>query len=334
MKNKLNSVDTRGNFKEEVNFRWKHLQAMGFLEPYVKLTNDPKMSNDSDSQLNGQGDSDSQQFMGQDDDDGESSMNIKQEMGLSDSTVQDSFEAMQYCAVGLQNTVDIGTEEVNDEVDEIAEEPVKMDNLSLMYQERRRGRPRKRGIVAPVLPVISTPVLKKRRGRPKGYSPLKKAKYLQEQQMIQQKQSTRSQMTRNHYQNRENAYYNNHAATNYLQLVEDSTETAETIGGSLIPPPQLHKIPTELTQSSHHKKPTNAATSTASSSSCSTSTNKYTPNGQPATSTTAELSKDQQESDHMAQILMSMLHRIENPYQRTEVFIQMLTLCKNYMQVN
>lgn len=326
---------------------------MGFLEPYVKLlNNDSKQDHEL---LNCQNDSDSQQLQTNDEDEeplrASPSLNIKQEAGMSDSIVQDSFEPMRYCAVGLQNSLvdnDLENEQNDAEIeedgltDEINE--VKMDNLSMMYQEhqRRRGRPRKRGLV-PVVTTMqattSTPIEKRPRGRPKGYSPLKKAKYMQQQeiqqhllqqQQVQQIQQHQAQATSD-YANGEDAFYNNQIHPSFLRVMDESDEMDDT---NLIPPPQLHKIPNDLNNQSHQTTTSHQQLSVSRQHNHTNSTTAITNGQQPATSTTTELTKDQQESDHMAKILMSMLHRIENPVQRTEVFIQMLTLCKNYMQVN
>lgn len=50
------------------------------------------------------------------------------------------------------------------------------------------------------------------------------------------------------------------------------------------------------------------------------------------TSTSNEVQISERESDHMSKILLSLLGRVENPFRRTECFIQMLQIAKSYLQ--
>lgn len=218
--------------------------------------------------------------------DSDMSMTIKEEnLSLGNSAIQEPFNPLKYCAVGIQNSTmldDSNDGEELDEQDNQEEEPMEMESYEHQqeipggeFEKRKRGRPRRS------FPVIK--LEKKKRGRPKGYSPLAKYNML----------------------------------TPYMPQTPKKFHHFPQQASTSYQPPPLQAAPSE-----EHLEALEPETT-------------ITPitNNQPATSTTADV-QGFKEADHMAHILTSMLHRIENPIERTEIFIKMLQLCKDGLQKN
>jgi hypothetical protein len=266
--------------------KWKHLQSMNFMKECIRGRSNTKAGDDDDEQL--QYDEDGYLRLP----DSNMSMTIKEEtVSLGNSAIQESFNPLKYCAVGIQNSTMLDDSHDGEDQDDQEDEPVQQepmdvyeqqhDNSGGEFEKRKRGRPRRS------FPVIK--LEKRKRGRPKGYSPLAKYNMLTPYMPQPPKKFH---------------HYPQQASTSYQ-------------------PPPLHAAPSEEEdEEEQHLGPLVPETT-------------ITPitNNQPATSTTTDV-QGLKEADHMAHILTSMLHRIENPIERTEIFIKMLQLCKDGLQKN